>query len=163
MQKLGAVLISCLIFLSYYAVASDATSVAVAPTISILKVSPGSACTRKGEIAETINGSYATCEGGLWTGRAISNPVYVYKQSGLLVGQAGLSAFAECPSNKKVIFSSCGLVGASGSGLHFDEVGPAGGAYQDFPLEGDKGAFCLYVAQPGSRAYVVAAAVCGDR
>ena len=141
--------------------AGDSTVVQSPPTVSILTVVDGDPCTAVGAVAKTVTNSFAACESGAWKSREISNPTYVQAVSPI-GSVSGTGVYAACPTNKKVLFSSCLIYGASGTFYH-DEQGPAGGIYLGFPLPGDQGAYCLYVSGPSSGGYVVVSGVCGDR
>ncbi len=155
---LGALLLA-----AFGALAVDSTGGLSNPSVSIHTVTAGSACPGVGAIAQTSAGAYATCEGGVWTTRNISNPSYV--QGVAYIGPfEAVAAFAQCPAGKKVLFSSCLIYAPNGSFFH-DEHGPASGIdlATSFPISGDTGAYCYYVSAPGASGYVVSQGVCGDR
>lgn len=159
--------ISALLY-SICALSGDSSSGVSNPGVSIPTVTPDSACANVGAIAQTTGGSYATCESGFWRSRRISNPYYsatakAFDYSGGGYGFAG--AYTPCPAGKKVLFTACLVYGASGFFFH-DQHGPAAGITgppYNFPIDGDQGGYCLYVATNGSSGTLVVQAICGDR
>lgn len=169
-ERIARLILCSLICTPVYA--GDSSSPLANPSINLLTITDGEACARNGEIAQTQSGTIASCVSGVWQGRSLSNPVTVNAVSPFLVGFGGIAAFAACPAGKKAVGSSCWVWAVTSSaqgpgdgwGFIHDEDEISGGINGfGFPIAGDSGVYCLYVAEAGSSGYVIPTAICVDR
>ncbi len=157
-------------FMPLLAIAGDSTSGLSNPSVGLHVVTAGTACSTPGLMAQTATGVIASCEGGIWTGRALSNPELVWSGSTAFSGFGGKGHYVACPTGKRAVSVGCILWATVASvdngnfGFIHDESSIAGGINGfGMPLPGDQGAYCLMVAETGNTGAVIPVAICVDR